>query len=436
VENNPEVLIESLAYTGNGVAHLPDGKTVFVTGSAPGDTVRIRIDEIRDRFEIASIVELLDPSPHRIHPLCPYHDICGGCNLQHIDYAEQRRWKRQFVVDALQRIGIQDAAEEIVSETVCASSPWNYRNKIELVPHLDHNRLSLGYHQKNSNATLAVDCCQLLPKGFEDMPKRLAGALNYSLKDSASSLKRVGVRISQRTGDIDIALWTEPGAFNRSFIAKVLNDACKSSSIERVLVKGPLKKRDDRGVEVLAGKGFWEEELAGFRYRISAPSFFQVNTEAAHALIQEVIKRLDPTGKRIADLYSGAGTFTLPITELADELYAVEIEGHSVRDLRRNLALNGMDAEVLGGGIEYMLPELPTLDAAVIDPPRSGLSTDALSAIKDTSLDRLVYVSCDPTTLARDTKSLAAQGFMLKTATPIDLFPQTYHIETVAQFTR
>jgi 23S rRNA (uracil1939-C5)-methyltransferase len=436
MENFEDVEIESLAYTGNGVAHLVSGKTVFVADAAPGDLVRIRIDEERDRFANASIAEILRPSTNRIPPTCPYADRCGGCGLQHIVYEEQLRWKRRFVVDALERIGKRADAEEIVGAIAHTSPIWGYRNKVELEPLWTGKRLSLGFHAKGSNEIVPVERCLLFPKGFENLPKRLAGALGFALNDSASPLKRVGVRVSRQTGDVEIALWTEPGGFNRAFVGKILGDSLKTTSLVRVLAKGPIQKRDIRGVEALSGKGFWEEKLAGFDFKISAPSFFQVNTNAAKLLIEQVLADVEPEGKLIADLCSGAGTFTLPLADVADDVIAIEIEGSSVRDLRRNLLENELDAEVLGGGVEYLLPDLDDLDAAVIDPPRSGLSETAREAIAASSIKRLVYVSCNPTTLARDAKDLAEAGFTLIKATPVDLFPQTYHVETVAVLER
>lgn len=436
MEDLHAVEVESLAYTGNGVARLASGKTVFISNAAPGDLLNIRIDEERERFANASIVEILKPSSRRIQPACPYSESCGGCDLQHIAYDEQLIWKRRFVVDALERIGKHKDAEKIVAPLAHTSPTWNYRNKIELEPLWSGKRLSLGFHAKHSTHLVPVERCLLFPKGFEDLPKRLAGALGFALNDSASPLKRVGIRISRKTGDVELALWTEPGGFNRSFVAKVLGDSLKTTSLVRVLAKGSIQKRDVRGVEVLNGKGFWEESLAGFTFRVSAPSFFQVNTHAAELLIKQVLADTIPKGRRVADLCSGAGTFTLPLAEVADEVIAIEREGSSVRDLRRNLLENGLDADVLGGGIEYLLPELEDLDGAVIDPPRAGLSERARDAITTSSLKRLVYVSCNPTTLARDAKDLSSEGFALLHASPVDLFPQTYHVETVALFER
>ena len=187
------------------------------------------------------------------------------------------------------------------------------------------------------------------------------------------------------------------------------------------------------GVESLAGRGCWTEEIGGRVMRLTAPSFFQVNTPGAEELVRLVMEGLEPDGSDIAlDLYSGAGTFTLPLAEASYDTVAVESAGSSVRDLRYNLEHNGLDAEVIGGDVGRELPELGYADVAVVDPPRSGLAPEALKALLDTRARRIAYVSCDPTTLARDLKAVLADGrYRIHSVQPVDLFPQTYRVETV-----
>ncbi|MDR2106204.1 MAG: 23S rRNA (uracil(1939)-C(5))-methyltransferase RlmD [Coriobacteriales bacterium] len=440
-----DVRIESLAYTGAGIAHLATGKTVFVRDGLPGDLVRILIQDERDRFARAAIDELLEPSPERVDPPCPYHASCGGCGLQRLSYDAQLRWKRRFVVDALKRIGCFDDAEELVGSVVASKRPWGYRNRVEMEPLRRGKGLALGFHGVDDSAVVPVERCLLLPNGFAELPARLAGALSYALGGAAvldgqsaqsSVLRRVGVRVSQTTGDVELALWTHPGPCNRAFVAKVLADVLTNSSIVRVLTAGALEKRDIRKVEVLSGRGFWRENLGDFCYRVSAPSFFQVNSPVAALLIERVLADVEPDGKRVADLYSGVGTFTLPLAQRAQQVSAIEMVGSAIRDLRRNLDDAGLDADALGGDVERLLPQVGTLDCAVVDPPRSGLAKGALHAIVQAAPHTLVYVSCDPATLARDLRALVEQGYRLTSATPFDLFPQTWHIETVARLTR
>lgn len=264
-------------------------------------------------------------------------------------------------------------------------------------------------------------------------PKALAGALRYLEGTGNLGLVRVGVRTSTRTHSTEIALWTHTGSFPRSRVAKVLGDAVGNADVTRVLIKGSQKERKVTGVEVLSGKGFWTERINGERMMLSAPSFFQVNTAAAEKLVETVLGSLQVNeNSRVLDLYSGAGTFTLPLAEITDQVIAVESYGSSVRDLRRNLEERGLIAEVVGGDVAYELPDLTNADSAVVDPPRAGLATEVVDQLCDLRIPRLVYVSCNPTTLARDLQRLCTDVYELESLTPVDLFPQTYHVETVA----
>jgi 23S rRNA (uracil1939-C5)-methyltransferase len=430
-----DVRITSLAYTGVGVARLASGKAAFVKGAVAGDLVRARIEDDRHRYARAVIVEILEPSSERIEPACPYHRVCGGCDLQHLNYQEQLRWKRRFVVDALTRIGLIDKAESLVSDVVSSEKKWGYRNRIEMEARRQNGKLVLGFHAKGSTEIVPVERCLLFPEGFTDLPRRLAGVLRYALGDNDASLKRVGARISQTTGDVELALWTEPGPCKRSFINSVLSDALKTTSLTRVLVVGPVERREIKKVEVLGGRGCWREKLGTFCYQVSAPSFFQVNTPVATLIVKRVMEDFGSTPKRALDLYSGVGTFTLPLAERAGSLCAVEVEGSGIRDLRRNLATYDLEATVLGGDVERALPKLTDAEFIVVDPPRSGLSEGVRRLLVKAPPHTLLYVSCNPTTLARDVKDFVAQGYRLETVTPFDLFPQTYHVETVARLT-
>ena len=189
------------------------------------------------------------------------------------------------------------------------------------------------------------------------------------------------------------------------------------------------------GVEVLSGSGFWRERLLGRNMAVSAPTFFQVNTRVAESLITTALDALKADGSdRVVDLFAGAGTFTLPLAEMAGDVVAVESASTAVRDLRRNLDNAGVWAEVVGGDAARELPLLGHVDLAIVDPPRAGLHADTVSALAGTGASAIAYVSCDPATLARDTALLGELGFDLVSATPVDLFPQTYHVETVAHF--
>ncbi len=432
-----KLYIESLAYGGDSIAHLDDGRAAFVTGGCPGDTVDADVTSDQARFVRATVREVLEPSPDRVTPPCPYFGICGGCNWQHVSYELQLTSKRTAVVDALTRIGGVCDAESLVAETVPSPHQYGYRNKVELVVDSSTGRPRLGFHRAGSDGFVPVDSCMLLPPAHAKDPKALSGALRYMVGDQDLGISRVGIRVAAHTKDVEIALWTSPGAFPRRMAATTLGTAVNASSIVRVLVKGESKARKVTGVEVLAGAGSWRERLLGTMMTISAPSFFQVNTKAAEKLLGLALKGLDVDGTdRVLDLYSGAGTFTLPLSEMAGETVAVESASSAVKDLRRNLENAQAWADVIGGDASRELVSIGHVDAIVVDPPRSGLQPEAVKSMADTGATRIAYISCDPATLARDTKALIENGYRLEKATPVDLFPQTYHIETVAIFRR
>jgi 23S rRNA (uracil1939-C5)-methyltransferase len=263
--------------------------------------------------------------------------------------------------------------------------------------------------------------------------------LGYLQGSSADiEIERVGIRASRRTKDVEIALWTKPGPFPRARVAKVLADACKPTSVVRVLTKGTAKARKVTGVEVLSGKGFWRERIAGETMLLSAPSFFQVNTQGAERLVDLVLELADPKETDEAfDLYSGAGTFTLPLARHCDWVSAVEASGPAIRDLRRNLESAGFDnAEPIGGDAGREFPDTEA-DIIVVDPPRAGLAPDVVDKLSKQPARTIVYVSCDPATLARDIARFEKIGtYRAEAIHPVDLFPQTYHVESVVKLTR
>jgi 23S rRNA (uracil1939-C5)-methyltransferase len=428
----PQVTIETLSYGGDAVARLDDGRVAFVPYGCPGDVARIEIVADKGSFVRGTITEIVTPGSSRVPAPCPYFGACGGCSWQHVAYDAQLEAKTAAVRDALQRIGGVDGA--VVRP--CEPSPrqYNYRNKVELVNDPAAERLTLGYHRAGSEEVVAIDRCLLLPKALERAPKALQGALRYSGGDEGLDIMRVALRGALHTGDNEVAIWTAPSAFPRKSVATTVGSALKTSSIVRVLSKGgPAAARRIAGVEVLAGKGFWRERLGGYTYSVSAPSFFQVNTGAAEKLVAIALEALSPSGvDHVVDVYSGAGTFTLPLAEAAGFVTAIEAEGTALRDLRRNLENAQLDAEFAPGDASRALPEIDGFDLALVDPPRSGLTPEVLQALAAARPRAIAYVSCDPPTLARDVKALRTAGYALEAAWPVDLFPQTWHVETVA----
>ena len=435
-----ELSCERMSYGPDAVARDAGGRTVFVSGGVAGDRVRAVVDREEERWAHATVVEVVDPSSHRVLPECPFAGACGGCPWSALSYPVQAASKRAAVVDALTRIGHldPDRVERVVAQTVTPSEPWGYRNKVELAVTKKNGKSVLGMHGRGESDVVRVKSCMLLDKAHAGAVKSVSGALAYLSNSHDLELERVGIRVSRRTKDLEVALWDRPGAFPRAQAAKVLSDALRPTSVVRVMQKGPAKARRIAGVECLSGAGSWSEVVGEERMRVSAPSFFQVNTKGAEKLVELVLEALDPQEDEEAmDLYCGAGTFTLPLARRAGFVSAVESYGPAVRDLRRNLESAGLDnVDPIGGDAGREFPDTDA-DVIVVDPPRAGLAEDVVARLSEQPARAIAYVSCDPATLARDIGRFEAAGtFHAARVTPVDLFPQTYHVETVTLLRR
>lgn len=433
------VRIERMAYGPAGIGHLPDGKAVFVESTVPGDTVQIEIIEDKGRFARGRLTAVLEPSPHRVREQAPLETLCGTAPWQIMDYEAQLQAKRGNVVGALVHGAKMSAAEaeEAVADAVGSKHRWNYRNKLELGAGTDaQGRFIVGFHREQSPELIPVDASALAHKAIERAPKALRGAIRYAQGSRDLQIYRIGVRHSTATGNLEVALWTPPGPFPRATFAKTIGEACKATGVIRVMAD-PGKARKIKGVEVLAGYSRWHERLAGFDYHTQAPSFFQVNTAQAELLVDCALQAVGPKpGMRVADLFSGVGMFSLALAEQGTDVVAVELEGSSSRDFRANAEANGADAEIVCDDVRRVLPDLGALDAVVVDPPRAGLHADVVAQVAAASPETLAYVSCDPQTLARDVARFGQEGYAPVLVQPVDMFPQTYHVETVCVLAR
>lgn len=431
--------IERMGYGPEAIAHLENGKTVFVMGGVPGDIARVAITEEKSSFARGRLVEVLEPSADRVPSFCDCGGLCGGCPWQNLSYEAQLKAKRENVVQSLVRTAHFSAeiANEVVRPCLPSKRQIGYRNKLELNVGKDAaGNIQLGFVSQGSHNLFVPKNCPVAVKHLQKAPKSIAGALRYLAGSQDLGLFRVGVRGSVRTGDVEVALWTTPGPFPRAQAAKVLTSAVKASSIVRVMAE-PGKARKVKGVENLDGKGCWGEILGDAAFLTSAPSFFQVNTAQAEKLIECVLEGLGSVrGSLVADLYAGGGTFSIPLAKAGADVIAVESAGSSVRDLRRNADSNHVDVEVIGGDAARELPELGGLDALVVDPPRAGLADGVVESIAAAAPRKVAYVSCDPATWARDVARFEDEGYRLMSAQPVDLFPQTFHVETVSIFHR
>lgn len=355
----------------------------------------------------------------------------------HVDYEAQLEAKRANIVSQLMRIAHLPAeeAESLVESCRASKRQLGYRNKLELAVGADAaGRFQLGFHEAHSDKLVTPKTCPIAAKGIQKAPAALQGALRYLQGTRDLGIFRIGIRHSLRTKSTEVALWTAPGPFPRKMVAQTIASALPCSSIVRVMAD-PGKARKIKGVEALNGRGCWEESLCGTSFKVSAPSFFQVNTAQAEYLVEEVLDALELEEDSVAaDLYCGVGTFSLPLAKRIDTVFAVESAASSVRDLRRNAEANGIPLDIIGGDSARELPLLGHLDALIVDPPRAGLAKGVAESIAEAAPHRLAYISCDPATWARDVVRLRHVGYEPLRVKPVDLFPHTYHVETVSIF--
>lgn len=399
-----EIELTALAYGGDALGRLPDGRAVFVPFALPGERVRARIVEEKRGFARADLIQVLNPSPLRVEPRCPHFRQCGGCHYQHLPYAEQLKVKQDILRDQLARIGgIQDPP---VRPIVPAPEPWNYRNHVQF--HLTVEG-KLGFQAAGSEVTVPVRECHLPEPALNECWP----ALDF---EPDSGLERVGLRLGA-DGAIMLTLESddEPPALESEADLSIVH------------------LRGEHAV-VLAGEEFLTMRALGREFRVSAGSFFQVNTPVAEAMVRHVLGLLPASIATALDVYCGVGLFSAFLAPRCERLIGVESAASACKDFAINL--DEFDNVELYEGLAGDV--LPWLDVSpqvvVLDPPRAGLERQALDALVRMAPQQIVYVSCDPATLARDAARLLSAGFRLVQATPFDLFPQTFHIESVAVF--
>jgi 23S rRNA (uracil1939-C5)-methyltransferase len=453
-----ELTVENMAFGGQGVARS-DGLVVFVQGGLPGDRVRAGILKKKKGYAEARIQEILSPSPHRIAPPCPYFPHCGGCKWQHALYTRQLEYKRDHVADALSRIGSLPGTP--VRETIPSEKVFGYRNKMEfsfstrrwLLPGefesgVDGEGLALGLHVPGTfNKVIEIDACLL--QSEEGNPillevKRFAresGLPAYGLKTHEGFWRFLTLRHSQHLDEWMVNVIT--GGENRPVmdsLSKILK--ARFDRIRTVVNSISTRKAAIAVGEreaALCGDGIIEDRLGPFDFRISANSFFQTNSLTAEKLYKKVIEYAEWKGSEtVLDLYSGTGTIPIFISgHTSGEITGMEISAVAVQDAEMNCRANRVsNCRFIVGDIKDTLPALQSKpDVVIIDPPRAGMHKDALSRVLGLGADRVVYVSCNPPTLARDLAVLA-QGYEVVEVQPVDMFPHTYHIEAVAKLAR
>ena len=436
-----ELTIDTLAYGGAGVARL-EGYVVFVQGAIPGDRVRAVVGKSKRGYAEARTLEVLDASPDRIEPVADH----PGAAWQVIPYERQLEVKQEQVADALTRLGRLSGFE--LEPIVPALEQWRYRNKLEYSFGLDSDgTLAAGFHAPGRwDEIVPISDCMLASVPGNEVRERVvawcraAGLQPHDRRSGEGFLRNLVVREGRRTGELQARLVTRSGTLDHESLVAALGGTVSGLLWTRFDGLGETTQVGE--TELIGGSERFEEDLAGLRVSISADAFFQTNTEMAELLYKLAIEYASLTGfERVYDLYCGIGTIGLLMAPRAAEVWGLEIVESAIADAIANARLNEIDnTHFFAGDVRLALRDLVEKakrpDVVVVDPPRAGLSQKVVRRIIEAAPKRIVYVSCNPTTLAPNAAQLVEAGYVLRKVRPVDMFPQTPHIECVAQFER
>lgn len=407
-QDNILIEVTTPVYGGESMGRLADGRAVFVPYTLPGELVRVELVEEKRGFARARLLEVVCPSPHRVTPRCRHFGVCGGCHYQQTDYATQLEIKKAVVRDQLERIG--GVLNPPVMEVVPSLLEWNYRNNMQF--HLDPNG-KLGFQGWGSHMVVPISECHLPEGRLNDIWPQLD-------LEPLPGVDRLELRLGS---DGEVLLVLESS-----------DPAAPEFSVDFPLSAVHLTGSDKI---VLAGEDYLLIEVLGRAFKVSAESFFQVNTAQAEAMVKHVLKTLPlDRNTTVLDVYCGVGLFSAFLAPRVKHCIGVELSETACDDYAVNLD-EFDNVELYVGAAEAILPALKFQpDIVLVDPPRSGIERKALDALIALQPQIICYISCDPATLARDIKRLTTAGYALKQVTPFDLFPQTYHVETVSLLER
>ncbi len=490
VNKNDEVMLDIIGMTheGEGVGRV-EGYTLFVHGALPGEKVRAKVLKTKKQYGYAKLLQIVEASGDRIAPPCEIYDQCGGCQLQHMEYSAQLAWKRQLVVDNLQRIGKLTVAETLVGTlqeangntenavatvnvaetllhagaahasaeqvaqtgilvrpTLGMTEPWRYRNKAQVPIGDSEGGLVGGFYARNSHRIIDMETCLIQHESNDDVLRqvkaigRKLGISAYDEESGKGLLRHVVVKVAFRTGEMMIVLVTNGDRIPHTdeWIAEIRRALPAVTSICQNVNTGQTNVIFGDITRTLWGNDVIYDYIGDVKFAISARSFYQVNPPQTEVLYGKTVEYARLTGNEtVIDAYCGIGTISLFLGQHAKQVYGVEIVPEAIEDARANALLNGMGNVVFEvGASEDVIPNWKeqgiTADVIVVDPPRKGCDPRLLETILAMKPERVVYVSCNPSTLARDLRVLEDGGYRTVEVTPVDMFPWTVHVEAVA----
>lgn len=438
--------VEKMVNEGDSLARI-NSTPVFISGGCPEDRLKVKIAKINKNYLTADIIEIIEASKYRAKPVCALHNVCGSCNWQHISYDEQLKQKQQIVKETLKHIA---GIDYDVKETISSPFVQEYRCKVQLPVSQTKvsKRILTGYYKKNSHELINIKYCPMQPQIINEITEYIKSEVQnlnitaYNEKNNNGLLRHIVYRISSDLTQILIIFVVNADKIDSSIknlANKLLN---KYPQIVGVCANFNNKKTNvimSYNTTKVCGNDYYIETLKNIKYRVSANSFFQVNPKCAALIfntVKELIKsRTDlPT---ILDAYSGVSSFGIWLSNIASKVVCIEEIQSASNDAMENIKLNNIqNIEIRNGDaaseFNSLIKSNTKFDVSLIDPPRKGCSESAIENLIKLTKKYIVYVSCNPSTLARDVKLLNANGFALKYVQPVDMFPHTYHVETIA----
>lgn len=437
------VRIEKLSNLGTGIARV-DGFVIFVENACPEDELKVKVTKVSKNYANAKILEIIKPSPHRVEPFCALQKVCGACQLQFIDYDYQLELKRRMVEDAMRSIGGFDVD---IHKTVSSPEIIAYRHKVQYPVSQTKvsRRILAGYYKPNTHEIVNIKHCPIQPRICDDIIEFIRikcfdfGISGYNEKKHVGDLRHVVLRVSAATGMVLVTL-----VVNSKKVFPRLKDFCNEifaefKQVAGVCVNFNTKKTNvilSDETECVCGKDFVKEKILNKTFRIGANTFFQINPKSAEnifAYVKNYIKENFET-PTVLDAYAGIATFGIIVSDVAQKVVSVEENTESIEKAREVLELNNIDNVELHNEdtAKFCKKTKRKFDVIILDPPRKGCSQESLNEVLRLSKGKIIYVSCNPATLARDLKYLCEQGCNIESVQPFDMFCHTYHVENVA----
>lgn len=432
--------IRRLGINGEGVGFYRK-QVLFVEGGIPGEYLEVKVAHVEKRHAYARVLKRLKPSAHRVKPPCPVYEACGGCQIQHIDYPMQLRLKRELVEEAFSRY---TSLSSLPIEAVRGmDTPWEYRNKAQLPVKRENGRVRLGMYRTGSHQLVDMSGCLVQHPVINRILEGVRATLEemqtpiYDTRTHRGSVRHVMVRLAFATGEAQLALVSRTPTLPRE--AELIERLRQLPHVAGIVLNHNPRRTSlvmGEKTRLLWGKEKIEERLGSRIFALSAPAFFQLNPIQTGKLYEEVRRMADLTGSEtVVDAYCGAGTIGLWLAEDAARVVGMDTVPEAVADARHNACLNRIThVDYHVGKAETLLPRWMAKgfqpDVVVTDPPRTGLGEGLLRLLEKRPVPRLIYVSCNPSTLAKDCNRLIQSGYQLKRLVPFDMFPQTAHVET------